>query len=240
MTISGFGYRSAATFGGDFGSLFTGVLHYLRSDLGITQSGGNITGWAAQVGPNVVTADSGCTYIGTVGTGLNGHASIIGDGANHAGKYTLALPALLTGPTFFWVVWRMISAPTVPSCIFADQNIWMRALVNQSTTNHYIGSSGASLGPVTTPTNTWGRGEYAFTPTASSYLKFGSGAPVSGDIATSSAPNSLRGIFGTNLGSFKINAELLCFITLDNVPSAPTLATASAAVTSFYGATVQI
>ncbi len=234
MTISGFGYRSSATFGGNFGSLFTGVLHYLRSDLGITQSSGNITAWNAQVGPNIAP---GSTYIGSVGTGLNGKASIIANGTDQWGTYTLALPASATAPTFFWVVWRLLGASNTPSRLFSDQNAWMGAFVNNGTTDLYGHDPGA-FGPVTAPTNTWGRSEIAVSP--ASYIKFGSASPVTGGSPSGTAPNSLRGIFATNLGSGKINAEMLCFITLDNIPSAPTLATASAAVTSFYGGTVLV
>ncbi len=216
---------------GDFGSNFTGVLHYLRSDLGITQSSGNVSAWAAQVGPSV-TPGTSAAQIGTVGTGLNGKASIISNSATHYGQYTLARPAPATTPSFFWLVWRLLSAPSAGfNTIFTDQNSTTCVYTDTGATNLKAPGGLAVTGPV----NVWGRTEVAYTGGSSNSLRFGTPAKVSGDIGVTPASNSLRGIFATNLGGNKVNAELLAFITLDNVPTSGQLAAADAMVTAFYG-----
>jgi len=230
--------KARAGFSGNFGALFTGVLQYLRGDLGITQSTGNITGWADQSGNGAdVTTAGSSTQIGTVGTGLNGHASVIADGVNHGGQYSLDLPAPGTTPTFLWIVWRQLSnAGASPSWLSSDDGGACAVQVN--VTNDLYMNNSIAIGPITTTNNTWTRLEAAFSNSAGNRLKLGS-ATATGS-AGNTDPGATRGIFSRPTGFNRLNAEMLVHIVLNNIPSQPTLDAASAAVTSYYGGTVAV
>lgn len=91
------GGAAAPPFTGDFGAAFTSfglnVRVYRRSDLGVTgTTGSGKTNWANQQGDGSTMApgSAGATNgIGSVGAGLNGHASLVTNGLTQNGSYTL-------------------------------------------------------------------------------------------------------------------------------------------------------
>jgi hypothetical protein len=90
------GYFAAYSFSGDFGALFTGygltVRSYRRGDLGVTgTTGAGKTNWANQSGDGSTMAPGSAAStdgIGSVGTGLNGRASVVTNGTTQNGSYT--------------------------------------------------------------------------------------------------------------------------------------------------------
>jgi hypothetical protein len=84
------------SFSGDFGALFTGygltVRSYRRGDLGVTgTTGAGKTNWANQSGDGSTMAPGSAAStdgIGSVGTGLNGRASVVTNGTTQNGSYT--------------------------------------------------------------------------------------------------------------------------------------------------------
>ena len=222
----------------NFANFFTGVIHYLRSDLGIAQAGGNITGWTAQIGPSIAVAPT-CTFIGTVGAGLNGKASIIADGANHGGAYTLDLPAPGTTPTFFWAVWRLLAQPAAAGYLLGEAPNGNVMFINGASNNLFNYNTGPT-GPVAMPIGSWGRSEGLFANNALDYVKFGATSAVPGVSTGNIDPGSARGLFCLANGTGKLNAELLALVALNNVPTAPQLAAASAGATALYNATVSV
>jgi hypothetical protein len=90
------GYMAPYLLTGDFGALFLSyglaVRRYNRGDLGVTGTQGTgKASWANQLGdgsaitPGAAASSNG---IGSVGTGLNGKASIVTDGTTQNGQYT--------------------------------------------------------------------------------------------------------------------------------------------------------
>jgi hypothetical protein len=230
----------ATFYDANFASFFTGVLQYLKSDKGITQTGGNITAWADQSGNGVnVAVAPTCTFIGTVGAGLNGHASVVADGVNHGGAYTLDLPAPGVTPTFFWTVWRALATPVGTAYLHGEAPNGNVMFLNVSTNNLFIYNTGPT-GPVVAANNSWGRSEALYSNSALDYVKFGSIVANPGASTGNADPGAARGLFCLANGGSKINAELLVHIALNNNPTAPQLAAASAKVTSYYSSSVAV
>lgn len=229
----------ATGFNGNFGALFSGVLQYLRSDLGLTTNGPIVNAWADQSGNGVhVTEATAVVGLGTVTAGLNGHAGIAGGLIGQYGTFVLNLPPPGTTPTFFWGVARLLTNPGVGQGWLlgeatAQMLVYAAAGANMSLFNN------AGVGPATATVNSWGRFEAAFTFTASDYVKFGTPAGTTGN-AGNADPASPRTLFAQGGGGNPGNWELLTLVTMNNVPSAGALAAASAAVTTFYGGTVAV
>lgn len=243
-------YGSAGAGGGgssgNFGAVFTAqgltVLHYIRSDLGLTKTGSIINSWAAQTGPTI-TELTGAAGIGSAGTGLNSHPSIISNGSTQVGTYTLALPAPGTTPTFIWFVARLLSAPNTPNILFTDSALaGYSVFVNNGTTNMYINDGSGAIGPVTMATNTWGCGEIvAANNGATDTIKFGAGAALNTGFQIGNNSSSTRGIFGSpSGGAVKGNFELLTavFGTGSGASLATAFGNAKTLAQSFYGVSV--
>lgn len=221
--------RYAPATAGNFGALFTGVLQYLRADLGVTQTGGIVSAWADQSGNGVNVTQGSGAGIGNVTAGLNGHAGIGGNGTTQFGNFTLNLPAPSITPTFYWTIWRLMGATGNPGNLLGGASHLV--FVNQATTNCFF-NNGGSGGPVTTEINAWGRLEVAFTHSAADYIKFGSQKLITGDVGNNAA--SAHTILAN------LNAEILVHIALNNIPSQAVLDAASAAATSYYGNSVAV
>jgi len=229
----------ASAFGGNFGALFTGVLQYLRSDLGLSTTGAIVNAWADQSGNgvNVVEATGG-VGLGTVTTGLNGHAGIAGGTGGQFGSFTLNRPPPGTTPTFFWGVARLLTNPGAGQGWLLGETTAQMLVYAAAGANMSLFNNGG-VGPVTAAVGAWGRFEAAFTNTVSDYVKFGTPAAATGN-AGNADPSAARNLFATSAGGNPGNWELLTLVTMDNVPSAGVLADAAAKAQAFYTSAVAI
>lgn len=227
---------------GNFSAVFnnTGIIQYLRSDLGLGTTGSIVNTWADQSGNgwNVVegTASVG---IGNVTAGLNGHAGIVGGvGGQFGAIAALDLPAPATTPTFFWGVARLITSPGagqgwLTSSAAAQMLLYANAGVNLTNFNAGAQSIAAvSLG-------SWGRFEAQFNNAASDYVKFAASTGTPG-AAGNTDPTGGRYLFASNIGANLGNWELLTMLTLNRIPSGTELSNGAALAQSFYGVSVGI
>lgn len=225
-----------SSFNGNFGGLFTGVLQYLRSDLGLGKTGSIVNTWADQSGNGVnVTEGIPTVGIGTVTTGLNSHAGIAGGTGGQYGNFILDFVAPGTTPIFFWGVIRLIST-SAQGWLTGSQSA---AAVIYNTGANATGYNTNSVAVAET-VGAWGRIECAFTGSTSDYIKFGS-AITSGSTFGNIDPLPSRGLFATAVfGTNPGNYEVLTLVTLNNVPSLAQLNAASAAAQTFYGVSVSV
>jgi len=215
------------------------ILQAVQSDIGITITGGKVSLWADQT-PNTPhdfsQATAGARPV--MGSSVNGFASVLFDGVDDFLSSTLDTPAPLTTTTFMWAVYRIVSAPAGNVSMFGGTNFGQTVnsdvLRNSVLYNNVVAvssNSGSAAGG-------WGRMEGRFSNTVNDYLKFGANAGTTGTACGNGA--STGRCIGGNTTSGYANIEVLAYVLLDAVPSAPQLAAASAAVTAKYGGTVAI
>lgn len=233
------GDLSSAAFSGNFASLISSVsvLQYLRSDLGLGVTGSVVNSWADQSGNSHNVSEGTSTVgIGGVTTGLNGHAGIASNGSTQFGKYT----QFETVPYWIWWVGRLLATPSAAAQLFGDNggSAGNVTFATPSSNNLYI-NNGATLGPLLQTTNQWIRGEALFANAGADYLKTGSSTSSVGS-AGSTAGGGPRGIFARGGSGAPVQYELLARMVLSNAPTSGEKSALDAAVTSFYGGTVQV
>lgn len=233
------GFLSTWSFSGNFGSLFTGVIQYLRSDLGLGVTGPIVNSWADQSGNGWnVTEGTATVGLGTVTPGLNGHAGIVGGTGGQFGSMSgLTLPAPGTTPSFFWGVARLITSPGAGQGWLTSAGAAALLLYANAGANLTNFNGGAQSAAAVT-LGSWGRLEALFANSAADYTKFAASVGTPG--ASGAGASATRFLFATNTGANPGNWELLTLVTLNNIPSAPVLAAAAAAAQTFYGNTVGI
>ncbi len=228
------------TFTGDFGAIFTAnsltVVHYVRSDLGRTLAGSNLTSIAAQTGPTI-TEGAGGAGLATATTGLGGHAGFVTN-SGQWGTYTLALSAPGTTPFHEWIVMRRISTG---SQSFITGGVGLAGYFIQSdAAGASYGNNTTYAGPVTMTANAWGCLEVSFDNTTGDYIKFGAGSPSTGATMGNSAPAGSRALganaAGGNAGVF----EYLCriIVTGSRANFVTAAAAAKTAAQGFYSGSI--
>jgi hypothetical protein len=207
-------------FGGDFAALAATfsltVRGFWRGDLGVTGTQGTgKAAWANQSG-----SSSGMTGaadgIGSVGTGLNGKASVATNGTSQYGSYTMpAQAAPLTLPQHKWSIVKF-TGTAVSKLICADTSsaIAVGGTSETAPDRNLFMFDGAS-GPSSTGVvrNQWYRARFSFMGNATSAMRVGAHTQ-SGDCGNQ-APNPPRswmcGTGGINL----FEAETLCLLELE-------------------------
>jgi hypothetical protein len=234
------GDTAAGGFAGNFASLFSSVsvLQYLRSDLGLSVTGSVVNSWADQSGNarNVSEGTAG-VGIGGVTTGLSSHAGIGSNGSTQFGKYTQFEPA---NPYCILWVGRLLATPSSPGQLFGDNggaagNV---TFATGGSNNLYI-NNGGTLGPLLQTTSQWIRGIARFVNDGNDYLKAGSSTSSTGS-AGNAAGSGPRGIFARGGGGAPLSYELLLRLVLSGEPNSSEKTAFDSAVTSFYGASVQV
>ncbi len=192
-------------------------------------------GLADQSGAGVDTTQATLANQPLITAGLNGHCGVTFDGSNDLLTYSL----LLSGSAAFYGVARLFSVGGGITSICTDSN----GASNPG--NSVIGISGklyayangaATQTGVTPSSGTYYR-IYAEFSGASSKFWVGSNKQT----YTLPGGSVVSRAFGAAPGATNaLNFELLSWTTMTTMPSAGQLATADAAVTTFYGASVQL
>lgn len=204
-----------STFSGDFGALFNSysgltVRAYYRGDLGVSgTTGTGKSAWANQLGDfSAMAPGSGMTNgIGTPGTGLNGKASLIANGATQCGNYTApSAPAPATTNVHLYAIERFPSAPSSIGYMHSSNPYTLDQAASQANPAANVTMQNGGVGPITSGVvlNQWYRLRASFMGgTIADVLRIGAHAPTS--VATSNTVSNLVWGWG---GAY--NATVLC------------------------------
>jgi hypothetical protein len=213
------------------------LLVWLRSDLGVTESGGVVSTWADQSGNGhnftQGTAANRPAYNATGGP--NSTPSILFDGANDGLiNSTLNLPAPATTPTFFWLIFRQVTWTNTDRVFSAATGMFL----GQNSASPGLRPVNAANGTLNNslPINTYTRGEVFFNEDTTDYSKFGGAAAATGADCGNTDPAIGLGIGSATGGGLPSNIEVCEFVVANVLPSAGQLSALDAYVTSRYGA----
>lgn len=185
---------------------------------------------------HAVQATAGRQPVVTIGA--NAKAGVAFDGVddflNSSTFPAQAAPG--TTPLFIWIVYRMISTPSANAYVVIGQG-GSSALLVQASSNAALQLNNVLVNARTVANGAWNRCEAFFNNAVTDYQKVGAGLPATGTSAGNNATAAGRSIggFGTAANA---NMELLDLIYLNNAPTTPQLAAASAAVLAYYNGQV--
>ena len=170
-------------------------------------------------------------------TGINGKPGLLSDGVNDLMTAALALPAPGTTPSWHGLVCRVVTW-TSSGVITSDASgnsglLFMNAVTPLVRAFNATGGTQQSV-----VVNTWECTEAGFTNSVNDYIRRGSNAASAGTILgnNASASRTLAGLASSNFG----NVEFVHQVVTNTIPNATQIAAWRAAVTSFYGSTVQV
>ena len=227
-------------FNGNFASLFpaSDILLITQSDVGVTSSGGLVSNWTdGAAAPHNFTAV--LTRRPSLTAGLNSNPGLLFDGVNNGLTSTLALPAPGTVPYRIGIVFRQIT--WISGGYVSGDNNGVAGTVYSSAVSPqlrmYNGSATTAVG--TPALGTWEATEAYFSNSVADSFRRGSTAASTGVSAGNAVGSSL--MLG-NGGAFATptNIEVLHYVILTGASATTMPATWRAAVTTKYGATVNV
>jgi hypothetical protein len=213
-------------------------LFYVIGDLGFSAGA-----WLDQSGAGKDAIQATGSAQPVAGGGLNGKATVLGDGVDDRMTFTTLDPtAPATTPVFLWSVLNQRSW-TAARRIHGGGTSTTLGLIQNSTTPNVACSNATTSPNVSMPVNTWHRVEVLYNNSAAAdYLKVGANSTGVG-VAFGNNNVSLGAytIFAqTAAGLTPANVEFAVHAMLNGKPTAPELARLDAWVTAYYGVTVAV
>lgn len=255
MTISGSGYR-LNTFNGDFGAYLDTLagagttVGYYRGDLGLSLTGSVVNTWANQIpaGAGVfgnAVEFTGGVGLGTVSTGVGGHAGVAGGASSRSGLIATSPNPLVAPATTPLHVYAVVNIPVgTPGTdqILTTYNSGAYGIYKLNGSPNTLRTNCGSVQDAAIVSGSWSRLRKSFTGSASDILKVGAGANVVGSTGNTAGTGTSIGLFAYQNGAQPSpwDVVLLMFsrATLANFSAAVPLM--DAVVTSYFGGTVLV
>jgi hypothetical protein len=214
------------------------VLHWIRSDLGITLNGSNVSAWADQSGAgNHYTQGTGAAqpaYTASDAT-LNNQPSVLFDGSDDFMASSFDPPTPGAGVvTYVWLIAKSITW-TSNDVIYGTQAVGNCTVFQGGASPQYamFGSGGANVNGACTLGN-WARIGAAFSSSTSDVIRVISTNVTGGNAGAQNSSSSEIG-HGADLLGF-CNFRLAELFVANRAPTGPEATALDAYVTSRYGA----
>jgi hypothetical protein len=226
-------------FNGDFKALLPGWSFLVQSDLGISATGSVVDSWTDQQGGIVGTSPTGAQKPIVI-AGPNGRPaiqSVSGQNTSVAFAFAMAAPAAGTVAHWVYAVFRQ-DAWTLNSALFGSPGSEFVLRVLQFDSTPKIGQaqttsvSGTAIG-------TYGRMIAYWGSLGSDFIRYGANTSTTANVGN--VGNTSITLFN-QLNALPSRLSLCMFGVrpIAAIPTAPQLAALDAAVTSYYGAGVEI
>jgi hypothetical protein len=227
------GYIAAvAGFSGNFASLFTGSIFFVvQGDRGIAQSGGIITGVTDQ-SASIPFSSTNAGQRPAVGTGFNGHSSILTDGSNDELHASIALPGPAATAFYLYAIFKPTTNGGQSNYLGGSSGGGVIYSATGNVNNLTQGASG--VGNVGSMTSALTRVYAEYTGSISDRLKIGAGAFITGT-SSGVGGDSIVSIGGIPAGVFSPNMEFVLGCMATGVLAAPAMADIDAKANAYWG-----